>query len=147
MSQDFRKDDIDQLNSFLRGEISAVETYKQALPKVDHPTAQSILRNNLSSHESRVHSLRSAIQRLGGKPAEGSGPWGALAKAIEGGAKLFGESTAVAALEEGEDHGMKDYQSDVDKLSPGARQMIAGTLLPEQRKTHDSLARLKQIMD
>jgi hypothetical protein len=32
---------VDQLNSFLRGEISAVETYRQAIEKVDDEHARS----------------------------------------------------------------------------------------------------------
>lgn len=147
MTDTCNKEDLEQLNSFLRGEISAVETYKQALEKVDHSMAESVLQENVSSHESRVQVLRSEIRRLGGEPADGSGPWGAFAKAVEGGAKLFGESAAVAALEEGEDHGLNDYQGDLHELSAGARQMVASKLLAEQRKTHGALSRLKEIMD
>lgn len=147
MTDTTEKNDINQLNSFLRGEISAVETYRQALEKVDNTTAESILRSNLSSHQDRVTTLTSEVRRLGGEPADSSGAWGTFAKAVEGGAKIFGESAAVAALEEGEDHGLNDYQGDIDELSPGARQMVATQLLPEQHKTHDALARLKKLMD
>lgn len=147
MSNTTQKDDVKQLNSFLRGEISAVETYKQAIEKVDHSTAEKILRANLSSHEQRAQELRSEIARLGGDPADGSGAWGTFAKAVQGGAKLFGESAAVSALEEGEDHGLNDYRGDLNELSPAARQMVASKLLPEQQRTHSSLSRLKEIMD
>ena len=40
-----------------------------------------------------------------------------------GGAGLFGESAAVAALEEGEDHGLKNYKDEMKQLSTGARGM------------------------
>ena len=55
--------------------------------------------------------LRDAIVACGGTPAEGSGAWGTFAKVVEGGAKVFGEKAAVAALEEGEDHGLADYNT------------------------------------
>lgn len=147
MKSTTNESDINQLNSFLRGEISAVETYKQALESVDHATAVSILRTNLASHQGRVNSLTAEVRGLGGDPADGSGPWGAFAKAVEGGAKLFGESSAVAALEEGEDHGLKDYREDASEVSPQVRHLVVNTLLPEQQRTHDALARLKSIMD
>jgi uncharacterized protein (TIGR02284 family) len=137
---------IDQLNSYLRGEMSAVETYHQALEKAKDPRAQSILRENESSHASRVQMLRDEVRRLGGEPAEGSGVWGAFAKAVEGGAKVFGESTAVAALEEGEDHGLKQYSTDDKDLPTVVLQTVSSKLLPAQRRTHDALANLKKLM-
>ncbi|MFN3243495.1 MAG: demethoxyubiquinone hydroxylase family protein [Planctomycetota bacterium] len=147
MTDNKHQNDIDRLNSFLRGEISAVETYRQALEKVEDATAEVVLRNNLANHQGRVTSLAARILRLGGEPAESSGVWGAFAKAIEGGAKIFGESAAVAALEEVEDHGLHDYQNDLDRLSPEIRQMVATELLPEQQRTHDALSRLKKAMN
>ena len=49
------KSSIDQLNSFLRGELSAVETYRMALGKLDeHSTAKAEIVANLQSHEDRV---------------------------------------------------------------------------------------------
>ena len=138
---------IDQLNSFLRGEISAVETYRQALEQTKDTRAATILRENEASHASRVQMLRDEIRRLGGEPAEGSGVWGAFAKAVEGGAKMFGESTAVAALEEGEDHGLKTYSNqDVRDLPTVVLQTMSSKLLPAQRRTHDALANLKRLM-
>lgn len=142
-------DDIKQMNSFLRGEISAMETYTHALKNIDkgeHPQAARVLSDNLASHETRVRELRSEITRLGGDPAKGSGAWGAFAKAVEGGAAVFGDSAAVSALEEGEDHGLKDYRGDLEDLSPAARQFVAAKLLPEQTKTHRAASTLKKIM-
>jgi len=64
---------IDQLNSFLRGEISAVETYRQALDKVNDTQARMQLEQCHVSHQQRVDLLRMRIVELGGEPAEGSG--------------------------------------------------------------------------
>jgi len=146
MTKTINQTDIDRLNSFLRGEMSAVETYTQALDKVDNPIAAAVLRENQASHAGRVEALRSEIRRLGGDPADSSGAWGAFAKAVAGGAKIFGESAAVAALEEGEDHGLKDYQSDIADCSPTTRNLVTSRLLVEQRRTHDALARIKKIV-
>lgn len=149
MTKDTLTDDIKQLNSFLRGEISAMETYTQALDNIDEkerPQAARILRENFSSHEARVRDLRAEITRLGGDPADGSGAWGTFAKAVEGGAAIFGDSAAVSALEEGEDHGLNDYRGDLEDLSPAARQFVASKLLPEQTKTHRAASQLEEMM-
>jgi len=140
-------DDIDQLNSFLRGEISAVETYDQAIEKLkSEPTIAESLRACRESHDRRVSALRGEIRRLGGEPADGSGVWGAFAKAVEGGAKVFGKGAAIAALEEGEDHGRDDYLGDLEKLLPATRAFVQTHLVPEQKRTHDALSRLKATL-
>jgi hypothetical protein len=137
-------DTIDTLNSFLRGEISAVETYRQAIEKLSDQPEASTLEDCRRSHERRVSLLTTEILRLGGEPAEGSGLWGAFAKLVEGGAKLFGAKAAIAALEEGEDHGRDDYKRDVPKLEPDARSFVQQQLVPEQLRTHQTMSSLKK---
>lgn len=140
-------DTVDTLNSFLRGEISAVETYRQAIDKLRDKPEASTLNECLRSHEERVSLIDSEIRRRGGKPAQGSGPWGAFAKLLEGGATLLGVKAAIAALEEGEDHGRDDYKRDAPKLEPDARAFVQQQLLPEQLRTHQAMSSLKKRLD
>ena len=112
---------VKTLNSFLRGEISAIETYRQAIDKVQQPPIRAQLQESLRSHESRVNVLN-RIEQLGGEPAVKSGPWGAFAKLVEGGASLLGDKAAVSALEEGEDRRREDYRRELDKLDAQTRQ-------------------------
>ena len=142
--QNEKESDVRHLNSFLRGEISAVETYDQALEKLTRePDLAAPLRTCRASHQSRADLLRTEIRRLGGQPAEGSGVWGGFAKLVEGGAKAFGKGPAIAALEEGEDHGRDDYARDLDDLTAATRSFVQTQLLPEQQRTHDAIATLK----
>jgi demethoxyubiquinone hydroxylase (CLK1/Coq7/Cat5 family) len=140
-------DTVDTLNSFLRGEISAVETYRQAIEKLRDKPEASTLGECLRSHEQRVSLLSTEIRRRGGEPARGSGSWGAFAKLLEGGAKLFGAKAAIAALEEGEDHGRDDYKRDAAKLEPDARAFVQQQLIPEQLRTHQAMSTLKKRLD
>jgi len=137
---------VDTLNELLRGEISAVETYRQAIEKLSGSSSRSQLEECRRSHERRVARLRDEVARLGGAPAKGSGPWGAFARLVEGGAKAFGEKAAVAALEEGEDHGLKLYRDDLDKLDAVSRQLVETDLLPQQQQTHQFMSTLKHTM-
>jgi uncharacterized protein (TIGR02284 family) len=134
---------IDVLNSFLRGEISAVETYRQAIDKVEKPTVRTQLEDCLRSHELRVDVLKRRVQALGGEPDEDSGIWGVFAKIIQGGADVLGERAAISALEEGEDHGRDDYKRDVAKLDGESRRIVESQVLPEQERTHRTLSTLK----
>lgn len=140
--QNHNEKDISKLNNFLQDEIAAIETYGQCIEK----TAQSPISQRLvelrQSHTSRAALLRERIIALGGEPEEGSGVWGGFAKLIEGGAKAFGEKAALSALEEGEDKGLNNYRSDLEDLTESTRQFIAGRILPEQQRTHDTLSSL-----
>jgi Domain of unknown function (DUF2383) len=137
---------VDHLNSFLRGELSAVETYRQAIEKLSDKPEASTLNDCMLSHERRARLLTAEIRRRGGEPAEGSGPWGAFAKLVEGGAKVFGEKAAIAVLEEGEDHGRNDYQRDADDLEPDAKSFVKTEIFPEQLRTHQAMSSLKKTL-
>jgi demethoxyubiquinone hydroxylase (CLK1/Coq7/Cat5 family) len=138
-----REQSINTLNSFLRGEIAAVETYRHALARLQETANEAELRACLASHERRVAALSHQIRELGGHPAERSGPWGAFARLFEAGAAALGDEAAIAVLEEGEDHGLKLYLDDVCKLDRESRKHIEREVLPEQVRTHDSLSDLK----
>jgi uncharacterized protein (TIGR02284 family) len=138
--------DVETLNSFLRGEISAVETYRQALGRVSDDRLRDTLEECQHDHEHRVEELRERIRRMGGEPAEDSGVWGTFAKVVQGGADMLGDKAAIQALEEGEDHGLHDYQRDVDQVHGEARRFVKMELLPAQKRTHERLSRLKRTL-
>jgi demethoxyubiquinone hydroxylase (CLK1/Coq7/Cat5 family) len=138
--------DVETLNSFLRGEISAVETYRQAIGRISDDRLRSQLEECQRDHEERVTAIRERIEKLGGEPAEGSGPWGAFAKLVEGGAALVGEKAAIQALEEGEDHGLSDYLRDADQVHGDARRFVRMELLPKQKRTHERMSKLKRTL-
>jgi demethoxyubiquinone hydroxylase (CLK1/Coq7/Cat5 family) len=138
---------IDQLNSFLRGELSAVQTYGIALDKLDRmSTARPLLETCQQSHARRVASLQQKITARGGQPAEGSGAWGVFAKLVEGSASILGDKIAISALEEGEDHGLHDYRDDLDKMDADTRSIVTMELLPEQERTHRAISTLKHSL-
>ncbi len=136
---------VDQLNSFLRGEISAVETYKMAIDKLAKSPHLSTLKENLRSHEDRVAQLKSEVTKGGGTPADRSGAWGRFAKLVESAGAAFGEKSAIAALEEGEDHGRNDYERELAKAGATDRDLIQ-KMLTAQLRTHAALTAIKKSM-
>lgn len=127
---------IDQLNSLLRGEISAVETYQLAIEKVDdeHASDATALRAIAQEHGEDAQALRDSIEKLGGDADDSSGPWGVWAKTVQGVAKLFGDASALKALKEGEEHGLKDYEEAVDDVDEASRKLIVSRLIPNQKR-------------
>ena len=76
--------DVTALNSLLRGEMSAIETYRQALEKAGETGfAVAELRGFQRDHRDAADALWHHIEKHGGKPSESSGPWGAFAQAVE----------------------------------------------------------------
>jgi uncharacterized protein (TIGR02284 family) len=132
---------VDQLNSLLRGEISAAETYEQAIDKVDdeHASDATMLRAIAQEHGEHAQSLREEIRRLGGEANDSSGAWGAWAKTIEAAATIFGDASALKALKEGEEHGLKDYEEALDDVGDSARALIVTKLIPAQQRHIEAL--------
>lgn len=137
---------VDKLNECLRGEISAMETYELALKSVTHTELTHALRQLHDSHERRVVSLRRRLRGMGAEQSYTSGAWGAFARIVQRGADLFGDKTAMAALEEGEDHGLHLYADELEALDETTREFIHDELLPDQQRTHDLCRSLQRFV-
>jgi len=135
---------IETLNSLLRGEISASETYKQALDKAESHAVSEPLRRIRQDHEHAIERLSQSIRDLGGQPPDDSGVWGMWAKAVEGTAKLVGMRLAIQALEAGEGRGLAQYRYAVhnNTLPRDVALEIQRDFLPRQEKHLDTLARV-----
>ena len=136
---------IDVSNSLLRGELSAVETYDQALRKFYREPARSILDSIRSDHQDSVGRLRGHIDDMGVQPDESSGVWGQFAKTVEGFAKDFGETTTLMALEAGELSGIDDYMVALEdpEVMDEIKQEIREVLLPRLEAHLASLRKLR----
>jgi uncharacterized protein (TIGR02284 family) len=137
---------IDTLNSLLRGELAATETYQQAMDKIDDEPGAADLRRIHVDHREAANTLRQMVHRFGGKPDQDSGAWGTFAKAVEGTAKLFGNTAALKALKEGEEHGVNSYEDALEDqdLPAEIRDLVSRSLLPQTRQ---HIAVLDRIMD
>jgi Domain of unknown function (DUF2383) len=137
---------ISRFNEFLRHELSAVETYNLALQRTKHADFSNALQKLRDDHDQRVTGLRGKIRELAGTPEDSSGAWGAWAKVVQMGADLLGDKTAIAALEEGEDHGLKLYTSASGDESTVVRDYVKAVLFPAQQKSHDLCRSLKSFV-
>jgi bacterioferritin (cytochrome b1) len=132
--------DVKKLNEFLKNELAAVETYAQCIDKSsDVPTVQRLIELR-QSHAHRAGLLKDRIVTLGGKPVASAGMWGGFAKMVEGGAKAFGERSALSLLEEGEDKGLREYKKEVHDLTEATRKFVSTSIIPEQQRSHDTLS-------
>jgi uncharacterized protein (TIGR02284 family) len=125
---------IDTFNSLIRGERSAVETYEQALAKVGNRPEKESLAQIHSGHKTAVSELEKHVRSLGGQPSADSGAWGTFATTVQGIANLFGDSSALAALKQGEEHGLNDYKDALEQktLKPECRSLISDCIANQQ---------------
>lgn len=134
----------DTLNSLLRGELSAVETYRQAEEKFRGEYEETNLQRLEYEHQQAADQLRRHVHMKGGQPAESSGAWGVFAQFVEGGAKIFGKAAALKALKEGEELGIGDYESALKNgtLPTECQSLIRDNLLPRARQHVKNLDQL-----
>jgi hypothetical protein len=137
---------IDQLRSFHRGEMSAVESYARALALASFAGVADVLRRCQASHQQRVGLLRERIRSLGGAVPTSSGPWGTMVTLLEDAAVSVSEKVGIGVLEEGEDHGLADYRVDLKELGPDEQRFVLLDLLPAQVETHRAMSNLKQAV-
>ncbi len=123
---------IDVCNRLLRGELSAVETYGQAIRKFADQAGIDRLSEIRDDHVKSAERLEANIRQMGGQPDLDSGTWGRFAQAVQAAANLFGENSAVGSLESGERHGRNEYQEalDDDEVLPECKDLIRRELLP-----------------
>lgn len=133
-----RSNETTQLDDLVRGEEAAIKAYDEALKDVkdqkqraklesirkDHVTAVSYLSKYVASKEDILEDTESA------------GAWGTFSKAWVKTRSFTGNTGAVKALSQGEEHGVNEYKEALkdDSLSAELKQEIKTKLLPNQQK-------------
>lgn len=104
---------IDKIEKLLKNELTASETYHQALEKFEEENQRreiAFLQPIYEEHTEAVSDLQRKIQEMGGTPTSDSGLWGSWSEAVMSGAGLLGKNTMLNALLAGEKSGLDDYE-------------------------------------
>ncbi|QJW99680.1 ferritin-like domain-containing protein [Frigoriglobus tundricola] len=135
--------DTTALNALLRGEMAAVEAYTRALGLFGDDELIGDLQKIRDDHSRAVRLLRDRVVQLAGVPAESSGAWSAFG-ADASATKVIGPTTALAALRQGEEHIISEYEAALTdaEISPDCHPMIQTDLLTPTQKHVDELNRL-----
>lgn len=112
-----KKKCIETFNSLLRGERSALETYERVLEHLDEGVPRVKLEQICSAHRAKVAELERQVVSLGGIPGTSSGTWGLVASVVQTVANVIGDKSAVYSLKEGEELGLRSYQSSLKDVS------------------------------
>ncbi len=136
--------DIEYLDVILRGELAAVETYDQVLEKFAGKLTSSDLIKVRDEHKQHITLLNEQLVKFGATPSTTSGTWGTFTGAVTSVAKLIGPETALAALKQGEEHGIAQYEKAIERkdLSAETIALLRTELLPQSHAHVASLDRL-----
>lgn len=133
---------VSALNRMLQGELSAVATYNLGIKHLSQEYFPEFIQNR-DCHLNRVPVLTRRITELGGTPETAGGVWVSFTKLVERGASLLGTDGVIAALEQGEDIGLKQYREDLDELDGESLRLVINDLRPAQDRTHARMRDLK----
>ncbi len=135
-----------QLDDLIRGELSALKAYDQALEDVKEPKQRSNLQAIRNDHEKAVSKLSKYVAS---KPelledTKDAGPWGKFAEAWTKTRSFIGNEGALKALKDGEEHGIEEYQEALedDSIPKELKQAIKSDMLPQQKKHMKSLNKM-----
>lgn len=125
-----------QIESLIRGEMSAVKSIDAILDKVKDESERSQLSSIRQDHEQAVSKLKRFSDSEFKEETQSSGPWGAFSSAFTGGASFFGDKAALRALKVGEEHGRNEYQEALASgdVNPELKSVIQSDLLPNQER-------------
>jgi rubrerythrin len=134
-----------QMDDLIRGEMSAVKVYDQVLEKVKDPKEASRLNAIRKDHVNAVATLKRFASADVKEDTQTVGPWGTFTEAWTGAAKLMGNTAALKALTQGEEHGISEYKEALEdkNVSADVKKMIKSSLLP---KTEEHIKSLKTFM-
>lgn len=134
----------ERLGEIIRGERSAVETYRQVSEMLGRDQRFDALMHYAANHRQAVqHFVELARSRNIHVPRE-SGFWGAFAKFSTSIAKAVGEKAALRILKEGEEHGLKLYlgMAHDELLDPNIASQLKEYFIPQQKRHIDGLEKL-----
>jgi hypothetical protein len=100
---------IEVCNNLLKGELSAIECYDLAVEKFDPEHEQPVLRAIRADHQVNAELLLEQLAGMGAAPPDGP-ETGAFAQAVAETTSVLGEFPTLAALGEGEEHGIDECQ-------------------------------------
>ena len=125
---------VEVCNNILREELSAIETYKQAIAKFGIEPIGIKLETIKADHEKSALRLSKNIESMGGTPSSDSGAWGTFTKAVESSASLLGENATLTALRTGEEYGKSLYEDALENndVMDNCKTIMREELLPMQ---------------
>lgn len=134
---------IDTLNELLKGELMAMNIYKETDDMQGDEQVMVMLDGFAQDHQEHAELLSNRIRELGGTPIESAGMAGTMADVSSKINALMGPSHLLKQLYDGEDKGVHSYEDRIDELDPESQQLVKEIMSTD----HDHLKLFKERME
>lgn len=134
---------IDTLNELLKGELMAMNIYKETDDLQGDEQVMGMLDQFANDHQEHARLLADRIRELGGTPVTSTGVAGTMAGLSSKINALRGPSHLLKQVYDGEDKGVHAYEDRVDGLDPESQELVRGIM----RTDHDHLKLFKERME
>jgi hypothetical protein len=127
------KQQADVIVDLLQGEMEALQTYGLLLDALEDANDVARVRGIYDDHLRFKKQLEEFLEKPFQDLSEKTGAWGELSNGLSRTAILLGEEETIRTLKQGEEHGIKRYQSsliEVPLLEPALKEMIREEVLP-----------------
>lgn len=134
---------IDTLNELLKGELMAMNIYKETDDMQGDEQVMNMLYQFAEDHQEHARLLADRIRELGGTPVTSTGMAGAMAGISSKINALRGPSHLLRQVYDGEDKGVHAYEDRIDELDPESKVLVKGIMSTD----HDHLKLFKERME
>ena len=132
------------LNSLLRGELSAIESYEYALNRFEGESQEFALHRIAKNHRHAAAALRWQVLAQGGEPTRESRPWEYFNSIKPGTPASERFRDVLVALRRGEEYAMEAVKETANSELPSEDcfRMLVDQLLPQTRAHLSALEHL-----
>mgnify|MGYP002411140049 CR=1 FL=1 len=134
---------IDTLNELLKGELMAIDIYREAENMQGDEQVMVMLEQFAKDHEEHARILADRVRDLGGTPVTSTGMAGAMAGMSSKINALRGPSHLLQQVYDGEDKGVHAYEDRIDELDPQSQDLVNEIMSVD----HDHLKVFKERME
>lgn len=134
---------IDTLNELLKGELMAMEIYKETEDMQGDEQVMVMLQKFAKDHEEHAKLLAERIRELGGTPITNTGMAGVMAGMSSKFNAMRGPSHLLKQVYDGEDKGVHAYEDRIDELDPQSQELVSAIMSED----HDHLKLFKERME
>jgi bacterioferritin len=134
--------DIKQLNTALKGEHMAVESFDHYIHDATDDTLRQQLQGIQQTHRTHASQLSVRIQQLGGNPVNTAGIAGAVAEVkMRISPKKYIDNNLLKSAIKGEEMGTKAYSNIISQLSDSSNKELAQGMLAENQGIIEELSK------
>ncbi|MDF2530521.1 MAG: hypothetical protein K0R80_960 [Clostridia bacterium] len=132
--------DIKELNTALKGEHMAIETFDYYIQDAKDEDTKKKLMDMQQQHQFHAIQLSERIQQLGGNPINSSGITGVMAEIKNKVTpKKYVDNSMIKSIVQGEELGIQAYGEIMANLTDGANQKLAEEMLVESVRIVEKL--------